>query len=129
MKVWVGHGSEHSAKLVMIGRFREETKAESFAGTLKLIEDHILEEDRNDRLDYDRPTLSKEIFELLSSRKIHSLAPSELPQFALEHSVDVRGCEVTIRTDEVDISGFLKLMIDAGAKVEVYSEHDYPARE
>jgi hypothetical protein len=37
-----------------------------------------------------------------------------------------KGAKVVINTDEIEVSAFLKLLIDNGAKVEVYSAHDYP---
>ncbi len=36
------------------------------------------------------------------------------------------GNQITIDTDEIDISAFIKIFVDAGAKVEVYSKHFYP---
>ena len=34
--------------------------------------------------------------------------------------------KVVVTTNESDVSAFLKVMIDKGARVEVYSAHDYP---
>jgi len=38
----------------------------------------------------------------------------------------LNGSRIVVTTDELEVSGFLKLMVDKGAKVEVYSAHDYP---
>lgn len=69
---------------------------------------------------------SDEIRQLLTESRFHTLYPSELGQFELDVRVEVDGSQVVITTDEVDVSAFLKLLIDRGARVEVYSAHDYP---
>jgi len=43
--------------------------------------------------------------------------------------VKVEGSKMILTTDEVDISAFLKVMLDSGARIEVYSAHDYPDTE
>jgi hypothetical protein len=40
--------------------------------------------------------------------------------------VERSGADLVLRTEEVDVAGFLKIMIDGGAKVEVYSAHVHP---
>ncbi|WP_251259298.1 DUF6375 family protein [Klebsiella michiganensis] len=30
-------------------------------------------------------------------------------------------------TDEAEVSAFVKLFVEAGAKVEIFSAHDYPS--
>ena len=64
--------------------------------------------------------------QLLRDEELHSLAPEELEQFCYDARVDQDGKEVSIRTDEADTSAFLKLLVQRGARVEVYSAHDYP---
>ena len=44
----------------------------------------------------------------------------------LKFDLKAKRDEVIIMTDEVDVSALLKLLLDRGAKVEVYSAHDYP---
>ena len=39
---------------------------------------------------------------------------------------ELKDQQVVITTDEPDVSAFLKLMVDKGARVEVFSAHDYP---
>ena len=64
--------------------------------------------------------------ELLSSERLYSFAPEELEQFSYDVSVNHDERQISLRTDEVDISAFLKLLVQKGARVEVYSAHDYP---
>lgn len=130
MKIWRGYGSEHSANLVMIGHFKEARDAEE---TKKLLEQLINQVKQNthggdiDQLPRDRFTDT--MLELLSKVNLYSLSPAELKQLLYDFEVTVDGNKVVITTDEVDVSVFLKVLIDKGARVEVYSAHDYPDTE
>jgi hypothetical protein len=62
---------------------------------------------------------------LLSELRIYSLSRSDIDNFAYEHRVEVKGKELRITTDEGDVQGFLKVLIDEGARIEVFSSHDW----
>jgi hypothetical protein len=49
-----------------------------------------------------------------------------MEQFMFDVSVDIKGSKVVITTDESEVSAFIKVLLDKGAKVEIYSSHDYP---
>jgi hypothetical protein len=66
-----------------------------------------------------------EMLDLLVRLNI-SIGPQEVEQFAYEFSVKVDGNDLVLTTEELDISAFLKVMYLNGARVEVYSAHDYP---
>jgi hypothetical protein len=128
MKVWYGFGSEHSSNLVMIGRFKEAREAEEVKKVIdRLIEQVSAEPDvyRWDAIPSDR-RYSNPMYELLSASKIHNVGPAELEQLGYDVSVVVHGNEVVIKTEEIEVSAFLKILIDKGARVEVYSAHYYP---
>jgi hypothetical protein len=55
-----------------------------------------------------------------------SIGPQEVEQFAYEVGVEFKGNELVLTTEELDISAFLKVMFLKGARIEVYSAHDYP---
>jgi hypothetical protein len=131
MKVWYGFGSEHSADLVMIGRFKkvgDATKAKeiinSLIGQLRADEEAGLMKigDRADRY-------TDGMLNLLGKVSVHSIGPAELEQFAYDVTIKVENNEVVLTTDEIDVSAFLKVLLDKGARVEVYSAHDYPDTE
>lgn len=69
---------------------------------------------------------SEGLLGLLQKIRCHSVSPSEFEQFRLDIGTKQSGDRLVIRTDEIEVSAFLKLLIDNGAKVEVYSAHDYP---
>lgn len=125
MKIWNSYGSEHSANLVMIGKFKDAAAAER----AKVIIDEITQFMANSPDDHRRADrYSDDALGLLQKVDFYSVAPAELEQFIYDVHVDLRGDQLVITTDELDVSAFLKLMIDKGARVEVYSAHDYPDR-
>jgi Family of unknown function (DUF6375) len=123
MKIWNGYGSEHSADLVLIGRFKDEVSAEKAKAVIEEITEYIARSDENF---YEAQRYSDGVMELLKRVGWHDVNPTELAQFYSSGSPKLCGKELTIRTDEPDISAFLKLMVDHGARVEVYSAHSYP---
>lgn len=123
MKIWNNYGSEHSANLVMIGSFKDAGSAEK----AKEVIDEITKFMMNTREDYQSAdSYSDDVMDLLKRVRFHSIAPFELDQFRYDISSELNGNQIVIKTDEPDVSAFLKLMIDKGARVEVYSAHNYP---
>ena len=124
MKVWVGQGSEHSANLVMLGRFSDEERARDAEDAFRRLTDHAMSDldDESGARDPDAG-FSDEMFELLTELKAYSLGPVDVDQFAYDYRLRREGNEIAITTDELDVQGFLKVMIDRGAKVEVFSAH------
>ncbi len=128
MRVWTGFGSEHSMNLVMIGRFREPSQAEATKRLIDTIVQQAMSEPDVDRWESgpERKRFSEAFLKILSDAELHILGPDEIEQFKYDVSVNVQGANLTLKTDEVDVSGFLKVMLDRGAKVEVFSAHEYP---
>lgn len=128
MKVWSEYGSEHSMNLVMIGHFKEAHDAKK----AKELIDRLSEEVRKDPNAYDRDSapegrrFTDAMMELMRESEIYVLGSSELEQFNYDATVDLEGRDVVITTEEADVSVFLKILIDRGARVEVYSAHDHP---
>jgi hypothetical protein len=128
MKIWKGYGSEHSSNLVMIGRFKSELDA----AKAKRIIDRIQEQvnvDVKARLmsESDPPQrFTGHIMELFKAVEIYIIAPGELSQFNYEFSVEQQGDSVVLTTEEYDVSAFLKILVHGGAKVEVFSRHNFP---
>ena len=131
MKIWYQHGSEHSANLVMIGRFADAMEATR----AKEIIDQLT---RQVSADHDEGTIvlgspserySNEMLSLLGRLNIMSIGSLELEQFLYDVRVEVEGSNLILTTDEIDISAFLKVMLDEGARIEVYSAHNYPDTE
>lgn len=126
MKIWHGYGSEHSMNLVMIGHFKSPEDAEN---TQKLIEQ--LTEGLRDKEDIDtsRDRYDDDVMNILRKANCYILGPSELEQFLYDTDTQVKGDKIILTTQESEVSAFFKLMIEKGAKVEIFSAHHYPDTE
>lgn len=124
MKIWNTYGSEHSMNLVMIGSFKDVASAEEAKAAIDQVTEFV--RDQPDRSLEGSERYSPELMDLVMSLKIHTIAPHEFEQFSYDHRWKVEGNLVKLTTDEADVSAILKLLIDMGAKVEIYSAHDYP---
>ena len=69
---------------------------------------------------------SDEALNLLRQLRVHSLHPFELEQFHYENEPELHGDKIVLRTDEIDVSAFFKLMVSKGARVRILSRHDHP---
>jgi hypothetical protein len=72
---------------------------------------------------------SNEMLSLLGRLNIASIGSRELEQFLYDVRVEVEGSKLILTTEEIDISAFLKVMFDEGARIEVYSAHNHPDTE
>lgn len=126
MKVWRGYGSEHSMNLVMIGQFKSVDDARKTKQTIDQLTEKLADkiEVGNTRDRYNENMLS-----LLREANIYTLRPLELEQFLYETRTQVEGDKLILTTDESEVSAFIKLMVDGGAKIEIFSAHDYPDAE
>lgn len=129
MKIWNGYGSEHSMNLVLIGKFKQEQDAEKVEKDIKTLSTQAAK-DECYSIPFDAPEnqrFSDEMLSLLYSLKLHTLGPTDLGQLVSDHHLDREGDRITITTDEAEVSAFVKLFVEAGAKVEIFSAHDYPS--
>jgi len=122
MKIWNSYGSEHSHNLVMIGHFKEVADAKEAIRIIDEIEGYIRESGDDHR---DETRYSDKMLDLLTKVNFHSVQPFELQQFSYEYSKKIEEKKIILTTDEIDISAYLKVMVDCGARVEVYSAHNY----
>lgn len=131
MKVWSGFGSEHSMNLVMIGHFKEARDAEKAKELIELLTEQVNSEPEAYQREASPHALrfSKAMLDLLSASHLFSIGPGDLEQLLYSARISVDGSSVVITTDEIDVSVFLKVLLDKGARVEVYSAHDYPGTE
>lgn len=131
MKIWYQHGSEHSANLVMIGHFEDTTEATKAKEIIDALTKQVAKDQDKGTLVIGSPSAQYggEMLDLLGCLNVAWIGPQELEQFAYEVRVKVEGSKLVLTTEEIDISAFLKVMFGRGARIEVYSAHDYPDTE
>lgn len=131
MKIWYQNGSEHSANLVMIGHFENAADATKVKEIIDTLTNQVRAEESSGTRTVGHPSerYDNAMLDLLSRLSIVSIGPRELDQFLYDVSVDVEDSKIILRTEEIDISAFLKVLFDQGARIEVYSAHDHPDSE
>lgn len=128
MKIWQGYGSEHSMNLVMIGRFKEVHDAEKAKKLLDRLIEHVNadpEAYRSDALPQTR-RFDEAIYNLFKESELFSIGLIELEQFTYDVQIRLDGTTIELTTDEVDVSAFIKILLDKGARIELYSAHHHP---
>lgn len=129
MKIWNEYGSEHSMNLVLIGKFKRAQDAEKVEKDIDKLSAQASKDDSYS-IDFAEPEeqrFSDDMLALLRSLNLNTLGPADLEQLVSDHHLRRIGDRITITTDEAEVSAFVKLFIEAGAKVEVFSAHDYPS--
>lgn len=125
MKFWIGYGSEHSANLVMLGKFKSVEDATGFLAELEKLERLIQEDDNGDDAFHAFP---KKIMDEVFSGRIrfcNDFAPKDLEDFRMDLQRHQRADDQTIvefKSDVTGWAGLIKMMVNAGAKVEVFDE-------
>jgi hypothetical protein len=128
MKVWNGYGTEHSMNLVMIGQFKDETSARAAKQVLDQLKDGAKAEERAGRLviGESMAEFSDELFKILREVEIYTLSYADFEQFLYDDTkVSLSGDQIVVETDEVEVIAFIKVLLDKGAKLEMYSGHDF----
>ena len=125
MKFWTGYGSEHSANLVMLGKFKTAEDATGFLAELEKLERLIQEDDGGD--DVFREIPKKIIDEVFNGhiRFCNDFAPKDLEDFRMDLQRRQRSDDRTIvefKSDVTGWAGLIKMMVNAGARVEVFDE-------
>lgn len=127
MKVWHEYGTEHSMNLKLIGHFADSQGARTALEAIEIFTAAAEVERAAGGLEYGEPPrlFSEAILAAMSEVEIHSLGYADLEQFLYGAEVEVDGTDVVVKTDELDVIAFVKVLILKGAKVEMYSMHDH----
>jgi hypothetical protein len=128
MKVWYGYGSEHSMNLVMIGHFRDVRSAEKAKQLIDSFTKKVRGSIDKGTLQVGEPPerYADEWLDFLRKMNVYYIGTSELEQFAYDIKVTIDDKRIVVTTDESEVSAFLKLLVNEGARLEVYSAHEYP---
>ena len=123
MKIWKSFSAEHSAKLRIIGEFKT---TEDIAKTREIINDLTNEVMKQDVSRQTSAKCTDKITDIIKKYNCYCLGNEDLMNFTHAHNISYIGKNIEINTDEINIQGLLKVMLSNGAKIEIYSNHDYP---
>ena len=128
MKIWYGYSSEHSMNLVMIGRFSDAGDAAKAKQVIDWLTEQVDADVNSQLMTIGNPAerYTNGMADLFRKVELYSIGPVELEQFAYDVTIEIEGNQIVVKTDEIDVSAFLKVLLDMGARVEVYSAHHYP---
>jgi hypothetical protein len=124
MKVWICHGSEHSARLILVGHFRDADSARLTEDRIKVLDDLAL---RQPEPSWEQPEewYDEATRQALNRIRLWQITPSDLDNFRCEHGVSRDGDRIEISTEEYEIQGLIKVLVLAGARIEVYSHAEW----
>ncbi|MCL4851662.1 MAG: hypothetical protein KJZ78_09805 [Bryobacteraceae bacterium] len=131
MKIWCGYGSEHSANLVIIGKFKTENDARSVRTLIADMTRIVREEQERGKLDVANSPESypEEILDIIKTRPGASMISRDcLLDLLYDYDMKLEGDRVVVETEETNIEAFLMAMLSTGARIETYSAHDYPGK-
>jgi len=113
--------------LVMIGSFKQANDAEEARDLIAQLSELAQNEPNRSFNDDPRESrFSEGILDFFMKANLMTIGPSELEQFSYDVSIERKDNTLVLKTDEADVSAFLKLLIDRGARVEIFSAHEYP---
>jgi hypothetical protein len=116
MKIWNSFGSEHSANLVIIGKFKDVAAATRAEATLNGVA----------RIAGTNKPPADLAMEAYKAFEVADFSAADVEGMNLCHNWKRDGDHIVVNTDDTDIQGILKIMLRDNAKIEVYSAHSYP---
>ena len=123
MTVWNAYGSEHSSDLVVIGHFGTIADAARAEWIIERITQQVRADIAAGLMSsvFSPRRFTEGIFEVLKELETYTIEPAELSQFDRNGSVKRCGQRLIFTTGGYNISAFLKILVTAGARVEVFA--------
>lgn len=125
MRIWHSYGSEHSMDLVLVGTFETVSGAEAAIERMQALKGLAEAEWSDDSWRRPDERMPDTLVDELSKLKLYEMGRSDVDIYAYEHSVERKGSTVRVWTEESEVQGFLKVLIHLGARVEVFSRHNW----
>ena len=121
MKIWFNYGSEHSMNLVLIGQFKNSLNAKAFVQDVENLKKFLQE---SPEYEFNALNFEPSVEEYLLRENIAFLSPEQLSQILSYDVIERNGSKIEVTSDEF-LDGLIAWMIMKGAKVEIFSLHDY----
>ncbi len=125
MRIWYSYGSEHSMDLLLVGTFETVTGAEAAIEKMEALRILAESEWSDDDWRFREERMPGSLMDGLRELKLYDMGRSDVDIYAFEHTVERRDSTVRVQTEESEVQGFLKVLIHLGARVEVFSRHDW----
>jgi hypothetical protein len=132
MKIWVGFSADHSARLNIVAKFKNENDAQKAEETLKYLINTFKDVPNNVDTIYENESEKNKVMDLLhkimEEKNIISLSFCDVVQllYFSENDVCRSSDTVTIQTDIHDIQSLIKILLEHGGKIEIYDRRDHP---
>lgn len=124
MRIWHSYGSEHSMDLVLIGTFEKVSDADAAVERMERLRE-LAEQEWSDDTWERHERMPSSLLEALTQMKLWDMGRTDVDIYAYDHKVTREGNRVRVWTEESEIQGFIKVLIDLGARVEVFSRHHW----
>ena len=111
MRIWHSYGSEHSMDLVLVGRFETVSGAEAAIERMEALKALAQAEWSDDDWRRQDERMPDTLLDELMKLKLYEMGRSDVDIYALDHSVERRGSTIRIWTEESEVQGFLKVLI------------------
>ncbi|MDA8355777.1 MAG: DUF6375 family protein [Actinomycetota bacterium] len=125
MRIWHSYGSEHSMDLVLIGKFETVSGAEAAIERMEALKALAEAEGVDDDWRRQDERMPDPLIDELRRLNLYELGRYDVDIYAYEHSIERNGSVIRIWTEESEVQGFLKVLIHLGARVEVFSRHNW----
>ncbi|MFF4757761.1 DUF6375 family protein [Streptomyces sp. NPDC001276] len=125
MRIWHSYGSEHSMDLVLVGTFETVSGAEAAMERMEALKTLAEAEWSDDDWRRADERMPRALADELGKLRLYDMGRSDVDIYALDHSVQRTGSTVRVWTEESEVQGFVKVLINLGARVEVFSRHHW----
>jgi hypothetical protein len=129
MKIWTGYGTEHSANLVIIGKFKTIEDANSAHMLISELTELVNDEENKGITKHGlvNGRFSKSMLTFLGNKNFPSLGYADLNGLLDEYSMEQNENDIVVTSNDMDFASIIKVIIHYSGKVEIYSAHDYPS--
>ena len=129
MKVWTGYGTEHSANLVIVGKFKNIKDAQEakdiIDGLSTIISEGIREGILSEHDGLENGEFSDEQMDFFRQFNLMDYSYADMSSFLYEFNSTLEGSKLIITTEDLVTNGLINTLISKSAKIEIYSAHHY----
>lgn len=111
--------------LVLVGTFETVAGAEAAVEKMEALRTLAESEWSDDDWRWRDERMPGSLMDALLELKLYDMGRSDVDIYAFEHTVERTGSTVRVETEESEVQGFLKVLIHLGARVEVFSRHNW----